>query len=96
MAHTCNPSYLGGRAQEDHSSKPAQADSFQDPISKISNTKQGWWRNSQVVKHLPSKSEALSSNHSTARKKKKAGHWQPSKKQDPISKTHSTKQWLKW
>jgi hypothetical protein len=73
MAHTYNPSYLGGRAQEDHSSKPAQADSFQDPISKISNTKQGWWRNSQVVKHLPSKSEALSSNHSTARKKKKLG-----------------------
>jgi hypothetical protein len=26
MTHTFNPSYLGGRDQEDHSSKPAQAD----------------------------------------------------------------------
>jgi hypothetical protein len=23
VAHACNPSYLGGRDQEDHSSKPA-------------------------------------------------------------------------
>jgi hypothetical protein len=25
VAHACNPSYSGGRDQEDHSSKPAQA-----------------------------------------------------------------------
>jgi hypothetical protein len=25
VAHTCNPSYSGGRDQEDHGSKPAQA-----------------------------------------------------------------------
>jgi hypothetical protein len=25
MAHTCNPSYLGGRGQEDGDSRPAQA-----------------------------------------------------------------------
>jgi hypothetical protein len=25
MAHFCNPSYSGGRDQEDHGSKPAQA-----------------------------------------------------------------------
>jgi hypothetical protein len=31
---TCNPSYSGGRDQEDHSSKPAQANSSRDPISK--------------------------------------------------------------
>jgi hypothetical protein len=30
---------LGGRDQEDHSSKPAQANSSSDPISKIPNTK---------------------------------------------------------
>jgi hypothetical protein len=35
----CNPSYSGGRDQEDHSSKPAQANSWQDPILKIPNTK---------------------------------------------------------
>jgi hypothetical protein len=40
---TCHPSYLGGRDQVDHGSKPAQGkNSLQDPISKISNTKKGW------------------------------------------------------
>jgi hypothetical protein len=41
VAHTYNPSYSGGRYQEDSSSKPAQANSSRDPISKIPNTKQG-------------------------------------------------------
>jgi hypothetical protein len=31
MAHACNPSYLGGRDEEDLSSKAAQANSLQDP-----------------------------------------------------------------
>jgi hypothetical protein len=39
VAHTCNPSYSGGRDQEDGSSKPAQADSSQDPISKNASQK---------------------------------------------------------
>jgi hypothetical protein len=34
VAHTYNPSYSGSRDQEDRSSKPAQANSLQDPISK--------------------------------------------------------------
>jgi hypothetical protein len=34
VAHTHNPSYSGGRDQEDHGSKPAQANTLQDPISK--------------------------------------------------------------
>jgi hypothetical protein len=34
VAHTCNPSYSGGRDQEDCDSKPAWANSSQDPISK--------------------------------------------------------------
>jgi hypothetical protein len=34
VAHICNPSYSGGRDQEDYGSKPAQANSSQDPISK--------------------------------------------------------------
>jgi hypothetical protein len=29
MAHACNPSYSGGRDQEDHGSKAAQASSSQ-------------------------------------------------------------------
>jgi hypothetical protein len=47
-AHTCNPSYSGGRHQEDHSSKPAQANSLPDPISKKKTfTKKGWWCDSK-------------------------------------------------
>jgi hypothetical protein len=34
VAHTCNPSYSGGRDQEDHSLKPARANSLRDPILK--------------------------------------------------------------
>jgi hypothetical protein len=28
VAHVCNPSYSGGRDQEDHSSRPAQANNL--------------------------------------------------------------------
>jgi hypothetical protein len=34
LVHACNPSYSGGRDQEDHGQKPAQADSSRDPILK--------------------------------------------------------------
>jgi hypothetical protein len=34
VAHAYNPSYKGGRDQEDGSSKPAWANSLQDPILK--------------------------------------------------------------
>jgi hypothetical protein len=39
VAHACNPSCSGGSNQEDRSLKPAQANSSQDPISKLPNTK---------------------------------------------------------
>jgi hypothetical protein len=42
VAHTCNPSYSGGRDQEDCGLMPAPANSFREPILKIHNTKQGW------------------------------------------------------
>jgi hypothetical protein len=46
VAHTCNPSYSGGgggRDQGDHGSKPAQANSSQDPSQKKKKiTKKGW------------------------------------------------------
>jgi hypothetical protein len=38
-AHACNPSYSGGRDQEDCSWKPAQENSSQDVILKIPNRK---------------------------------------------------------
>jgi hypothetical protein len=47
VAHTCNPSYLRGRDQEDQGSKLAQGNSLRDHILKIPITKKGWW--SQVV-----------------------------------------------
>jgi hypothetical protein len=40
VAHACNLSYSGGRDQEDHCSKPAQANSSWDPISKKTHHKQ--------------------------------------------------------
>jgi hypothetical protein len=39
VAHTCNPSYSGGRDQEGCTSKPAWANSLQDPILKMPFTK---------------------------------------------------------
>jgi hypothetical protein len=33
-AHACNPSYSGGRDQEDRGSKPAWLNSSKEPISK--------------------------------------------------------------
>jgi hypothetical protein len=42
VAHACNPSYSGGRDQEDLSSKPAWANSSQDPILTKPITKKAW------------------------------------------------------
>jgi hypothetical protein len=66
VAHAYNPSYLGGRDQEDHSSKTAQ---FARPYPEKLNTKQGWWR-PQVAVCLTSMHEALSSNPIPPKKKK--------------------------
>jgi hypothetical protein len=45
LTHACNPSYSGGRDQEDRSSKPARANSSWDPISKKPIRKKGLrWR----------------------------------------------------
>jgi hypothetical protein len=39
VAYTCNPSYSGGRNQEDRGSKPAQANNSRDPILKKTHHK---------------------------------------------------------
>jgi hypothetical protein len=44
VTHACNPSYSGGRDQEDRSSKPAWANSSQDPISKQNPSQNKVWR----------------------------------------------------
>jgi hypothetical protein len=56
MAHACNPSYSGGRDQEDRGSKPAWVSSSLDLISKITITKK---REGGLVEWL--KVKALSS-----------------------------------
>jgi hypothetical protein len=66
VAHACNPSYSGGRDQEDQGLKPACANSSQDSISKMPNTKKAG-----RVAQVSGKCEALSSNHSTANKQTK-------------------------
>jgi hypothetical protein len=60
VVHTCNPSYSGGRHQEDHGSKSAQTNSLKDPILKKPITKKGLV---ELVK-------ALSSSPSTAKKER--------------------------
>jgi hypothetical protein len=39
VTQACNPNYSGGRNQEDHGSKPAQANSSFDPILKKTHHK---------------------------------------------------------
>jgi hypothetical protein len=46
VAHSCTLKYSGGRYQKDRGSKPVQADSSQDPISKKPTIKKGWWSGS--------------------------------------------------
>jgi hypothetical protein len=74
---TCNPNYSGGRDQEDHGSKPAQANSSQDHIWKKPITKKG------LVEWL--KVKALSSGPNTAKKKKK----KPEEKKKKRLKTYN-------
>jgi hypothetical protein len=45
VAHACTPGYSAGRDREDRGSKPAWANSSQDPILKKSIAKKGWWSN---------------------------------------------------
>jgi hypothetical protein len=42
VVHAYNSTCLGGRDQEDRSPKPTGANSSQDPILKILNTKKEW------------------------------------------------------
>jgi hypothetical protein len=70
MAHTCNPSYLGGWDQEDLGSRSDWANSLWDTISKIIRAK--WTRAMvQVVKCLICKCKAPSSNTSPTKGKKR-------------------------
>jgi hypothetical protein len=64
VAQTYNPSYSGGRDQEDPGSKPARAKSLQDPTSKIPIMK----KKGGLAQWL--KVKALSSSPSTTKRKR--------------------------
>jgi hypothetical protein len=42
VAHACNPSYSGGKDQEDCGLKPAQANSSQDAVLKNTQPEKDW------------------------------------------------------
>jgi hypothetical protein len=63
VAQACNPSYSGGRDQENSGLMPVQANILQDPILKKPITRKG------LVEWL--KVQTLSSSPNTAKKKKK-------------------------
>jgi hypothetical protein len=72
VAHTCNPSYSGGRDQEDHGSKSARANSSTRPYLEKPFTKIG------LVEWL--KVKALSSSPSTTKNKTKQNSFVPRKR----------------
>jgi hypothetical protein len=80
VAHACNPSYSGGRDQEDCGSKPAQANSLQDLISKKLITEKG------LVEWL--KVYTLSSNPRTTKKERKKER-KKTKQIDPMDPLNS-------
>jgi hypothetical protein len=49
MAYASNPSYSGGRNQEDYGSKPAQVNTSRDPILKKPITKKSWYSGSRCM-----------------------------------------------
>jgi hypothetical protein len=70
MVQAYNPSYLGGRDQEDHGLNPAWANSSQDHVSKIPNTKRAG-RLAQVVEDMHRESTVNSNLSITKIKNKK-------------------------
>jgi hypothetical protein len=66
VAQAYNPSFSGGRDQEDGGSSQLQSNNSKDPILKIPNAKRAGGM-AQVVECQPSKCEALSSNPNTTR-----------------------------
>jgi hypothetical protein len=67
LALAYNPSYSGGRNQEDHSLNKE----FLTPYLEKNPIQKRIVRVAQVIQHLPIKCEALSSNTSTDKKQKK-------------------------
>jgi hypothetical protein len=72
VTHTYNPSYSGGRDQEDRGSKPTLDKQFARPCLKKSHYKEGPSGLASAVRmHLPRKPEALRLNPKALKKRKK-------------------------
>jgi hypothetical protein len=69
VAHACHPSYSRGRDQEDHSSKPAQANSSERPYLEEPFTKIG------LVEWPKVKAPSSSPRTAKKKKKKKIPYW---------------------
>jgi hypothetical protein len=63
VAHVCNPSYSGGREQEDHGLKPARANSLTDPISENLITGLGLWLSGRTLALLMCEALGLIPQH---------------------------------
>jgi hypothetical protein len=72
VAHTCNPSYLRGRDQEDHGLRPAWVNSLWDLILKITQHKKRTGGVAQVVECLKLISNP-STNKQTQQQQKNPG-----------------------
>jgi hypothetical protein len=81
VAHACNPNYLGGWDQEDNGSRPALANSSQEPISKITRAK---WTGglTQTVECLLGKHKALNLNPSSNPQKNNRKRFEPASQQN--------------
>jgi hypothetical protein len=79
VAHTCNPSYSGGRVQN----QPGQI--IRETLSQKYSAHKRTGGVTQVIKCLPSKHKALSSNHSTTKKTKNIKHTWDAEKSAQLS-----------
>jgi hypothetical protein len=64
VAHTCNPSYLGGRHWEDHGLRPAWVKSYWDPIP---NNSLVWWQKPVIPVTQGSLNERITLQASTGK-----------------------------
>jgi hypothetical protein len=72
MAHTCNPSYSGGRDQEHCDLKPAPANSSGDPTSKNTSQKRaGGVAQAEHIRRIDNKTCYIISKNSYSKRSTK-------------------------
>jgi hypothetical protein len=71
VVHAYNPSYSGGKDQEDPGSKLDPGKQFERPYLKKPITRKSWWSGSSGKNACLRKYQALSSNLSVAKRKRR-------------------------